>query len=98
MAVAGVQELETKRPAPSLDGLIALLHGDLQRVNACIVERMQSPVALIPQLAGHIVAAGAKRLRPMLTLAAARLCGYHGRERHIPLAAPVEFIHTAPLL
>ncbi|MPZ12470.1 MAG: polyprenyl synthetase family protein [Kiloniellaceae bacterium] len=58
---------------------------------------MHSPVALIPQLASHIVAAGGKRLRPMLTLASARLCGYQG-ERHLGLAACVEFIHTATLL
>jgi octaprenyl-diphosphate synthase len=58
---------------------------------------MQSPVTLIPQLAGHIVAAGGKRLRPMLTLATARLSGYRG-QRHIALAAAVEFIHTATLL
>src|SRR3546814_20778700 len=58
---------------------------------------MQSPVALIPQLAGHIVASGGKRLRPMLTLATAGLCGYGG-ERHLGLAACVEFIHTATLL
>jgi octaprenyl-diphosphate synthase len=58
---------------------------------------MQSPVALIPQLAGHIIAAGGKRLRPMLTLASARLCGYRG-DRHLALAAAVEFIHTATLL
>jgi len=58
---------------------------------------MQSPVALIPQLAGHIVASGGKRLRPMLTLGCARLCGYNG-SRHIALAAAIEFIHTATLL
>ncbi|MBY0337774.1 MAG: polyprenyl synthetase family protein [Acetobacteraceae bacterium] len=58
---------------------------------------MHSPVALIPQLAAHIVAAGGKRLRPLLTLAAARLCGYEGA-RHVALAACVEFIHTATLL
>jgi octaprenyl-diphosphate synthase len=58
---------------------------------------MHSPVALIPQLAGHIVAAGGKRLRPVLTLASARLCGYEGK-RHIALATSVEFIHTATLL
>jgi octaprenyl-diphosphate synthase len=96
--VADVQKDETERQAPSLDRLVELLHGDLQRVNAHILERMQSPVALIPQLAGHIVAAGGKRLRPMLTLAAARLCGYRGGKRHIALAASVEFIHTATLL
>jgi octaprenyl-diphosphate synthase len=58
---------------------------------------MDSPVTLIPQLAGHIVAAGGKRLRPMMTLASAQMCGYRGR-RHIALAACVEFIHTATLL
>jgi octaprenyl-diphosphate synthase len=94
--VAAVHE-DARKPAASLDRLTDLLRGDLARVNALILERMQSPVALIPQLAGHIVAAGGKRLRPMLTLAAARLCGYRG-ERHIPLATAVEFIHTATLL
>jgi octaprenyl-diphosphate synthase len=82
---------------PTLDPLSRLLKTDLDRVNGLIVDRMQSPVALIPQLAGHIVAGGGKRLRPMLTLGAARLCGYRG-ERHISLAAAVEFIHTATLL
>jgi octaprenyl-diphosphate synthase len=82
---------------PTLDALFRLLGPDLAQVNRLIVERMHSPVALIPQLAGHIVSAGGKRLRPMLTLAAARLCGYRG-DRHIALAAAVEFIHTATLL
>jgi octaprenyl-diphosphate synthase len=84
-------------PQPSLDPLFRLLSADLDRVNALIVARMHSPVALIPQLAGHIVAAGGKRLRPMLTLASAHVCGYRG-DRHIALAATVEFIHTATLL
>ncbi len=84
-------------PVPSLDRLSALTADDMERVNQTIVERMQSPVLLIPQLAGHIIAAGGKRLRPMLTLAAAGLCGYQGG-RHIGLAACVEFIHTATLL
>jgi octaprenyl-diphosphate synthase len=86
-----------EQPSPSLDPLFRLLGDDLSRVNRLIVERMHSPVALIPQLAGHIVAAGGKRLRPMLTLASARLCGYRG-EDHLALAAAVEFIHTATLL
>jgi octaprenyl-diphosphate synthase len=84
-------------PQPSLDALFRLLGPDLAQVNALIVARMHSPVALIPQLAGHIVSAGGKRLRPLLTLAAARLCGYRG-DRHVALAAAVEFIHTATLL
>lgn len=82
---------------PSLDELHALIAEDLKAVNEEIIKRMQSPVALIPQLASHIVAAGGKRLRPMLTLASAELCGYKGK-RHVTLATCVEFIHTATLL
>jgi len=93
---------DAKRPAQDalhngLAQLTALTREDLQAVNAIILERMQSEVPLIPQLAGHVIAAGGKRLRPMLTLAASRLCGYQGR-RHLALAACVEFIHTATLL
>jgi octaprenyl-diphosphate synthase len=85
----------------ALTALIAQVGGDLEACNRTIVAHMDSPVALIPQLAAHIVAAGGKRLRPLLTLASARLCGYPGPaggERHIHLAACVEFIHTATLL
>lgn len=81
----------------ALARLQTLLGEDLALTNRAIVERMHSPVALIPQLAAHIVAAGGKRIRPLLTLAAARLCGYRGT-RHVALAACVEFIHTATLL
>ena len=86
-----------RRRKPSLDALSALVAPDLKRVNEIILARMQSKVPLIPELAGHIIAAGGKRLRPMLTLAAARLCGLEG-DRHLGLAASVEFIHTATLL
>jgi octaprenyl-diphosphate synthase len=82
---------------PSIDALVALTRDDIRDVNELIVRSMDSPVTLIPQLAGHIVSAGGKRLRPMMTLAAAQMCGYTGR-RHIGLAACVEFIHTATLL
>ncbi|MDX1485426.1 MAG: polyprenyl synthetase family protein [Alphaproteobacteria bacterium] len=84
-------------PTPSLDALQGLVAEDLARVNQLILKQMDSPVALIPQLAGHIIAAGGKRLRPMLLLGAAKLCGYAG-DRHVGLAAAVEFIHTATLL
>jgi octaprenyl-diphosphate synthase len=83
--------------APSLDPMIQLVAGDLNHVNAVILERMQSPVSLIPELAGHLIAGGGKRMRPMLTLACARLLDYSG-SRHHKLAAAVEFIHTATLL
>lgn len=82
----------------ALTALVDLVHDDLVACNTAIVARMDSPVALIPRLAAHIVAAGGKRLRPLLTLASARLCGYSGGTRHIDLAACVEFIHTATLL
>ena len=85
------------RPEDALAYLGRLLSDDIEACNRTIVARMASPVALIPQLAAHIVAAGGKRLRPLLTLACAKLCGYAG-ERHIRLAACVEFIHTATLL
>jgi octaprenyl-diphosphate synthase len=97
VAPVPIIDRDREGPPPSLEPLFRLLLGDLDRVNALIVDRMDSPVALIPQLAGHIVSAGGKRLRPMLTLGCARLCGYRG-ERHIALAAAVEFIHTATLL
>ena len=85
------------RPIAALDRLSTMLADEMAQVNRIIVDRMQSPVALIPQLAGYIVAAGGKRLRPLLTLASARLCGHTGT-RHHKLAAAVEFIHTATLL
>ena len=83
--------------ADVLARMSALIGDDVQACNRAIIARMDSPVALIPQLAAHIVAAGGKRLRPMLTLASARMCGYDGA-RHVQLAACVEFIHTATLL
>ena len=85
------------RPEPSLDAMVALVAADLNRVNSVILERMQSEVALIPELAGHLIAGGGKRMRPMLTLACAKLLDYSG-SRHHKLAAAVEFIHTATLL
>jgi len=93
---ATVHPLGAKR-APSLDPMISLVAADLNHVNAVILERMQSEVALIPELAGHLIAGGGKRMRPMLTLASARLLDYQGTRQH-KLAAAVEFIHTATLL
>lgn len=83
--------------AGALARLSRLISEDMLACNRAVIGRMDSPVSLIPQLAAHIVAAGGKRLRPMLTLATARMCGYDG-QRHVQLAACVEFIHTATLL
>jgi octaprenyl-diphosphate synthase len=80
------------------DRLAAALAADMAAVNAMIRDRMASDHApRIPEVTAHLVEAGGKRLRPLLTLAAARLCGYAG-EHHVRLAATVEFIHTATLL
>ena len=89
------QTRNTSRAA--FERLRALVADDLEKVNAVIVDYLQSPVAMIPQLAGYLVASGGKRLRPILTLTTARMCGYDGA-RHVDLAACVEFIHTATLL
>ena len=89
--------LDTAAVKP-MERLAAALSGEMDAVNLLIRQRMVSEHApRIPEITAHLIEAGGKRLRPMLTLAAARLCGYGG-EDHIRLAATVEFIHTATLL
>ncbi len=89
--------LDTSRQKPH-DQLAAVLADDMAEVNTLIRTRMASEHApRIPEVTAHLVEAGGKRLRPMLTLAAARMCGYAGSD-HVKLAATVEFIHTATLL
>lgn len=83
--------------AGSLTRLSNLVAADMERVNATILARTGSNVAMIPEVANHLIASGGKRLRPMLTLAMAKLAGYTG-DGHIRLAAAVEFMHTATLL
>ena len=77
--------------------LWSLVRADMDRVNQAIVARTGSDVAMIPEVANHLIESGGKRLRPMMTLAAAGLCGYSG-DGHVKLAAAVEFMHTATLL
>ncbi len=85
------------RPIGSVDGLVRLAAADMAGVDALITARMDSPVPTIPALAEHLIAAGGKRLRPLLTVAADRLAGGQG-DHCLKLAAAVEFIHTATLL
>jgi octaprenyl-diphosphate synthase len=85
------------RSDPSIDLLVDLVAGDMERVNSAIIARAGSEVATIPEVATHLINSGGKRLRPMLTLALARLTGYAG-DGHVKLAAAVEFMHTATLL
>ena len=94
---ADVLALRPRRLQPSLDPILALTAAGMNSVNSVILDRMQSEIPLIPALAGHLISGGGKRMRPMLTVAAAELCGYQGT-RHHKLAAAVEFIHTATLL
>lgn len=93
---ATVHPIGRKGP-PSLEPIMALVASEMNAVNSVILDRMQSEIPLIPELAGHLIAGGGKRMRPMLTLASARLLDYPG-SRHHKLAAAVEFIHTATLL
>jgi octaprenyl-diphosphate synthase len=88
---------ELRDPAESLKPLLELVAEDMQAVNRIILDKAVSDVELIPELAHHLIASGGKRLRPMLTIAAAKLCGYRG-DGHVRLAAAVEFMHTATLL
>lgn len=82
----------------AFDTLLDLVANEMARVDALIVSRMDSAhTKLIPQVAAHLIGAGGKRLRPILTLAAAQACGYRG-EAHVKLATAVEFIHNATLL
>ena len=81
----------------SIDGLLELAQPDMAKVDALIRDRMQSPVSVIPALAEHLIGGSAKRLRPLLTIAAARVAGAQD-DACIKLAAAVEFIHTATLL
>ncbi len=80
-----------------IGALVALTRPDMERVNAMILSRTGSEVTMIPEVANHLISSGGKRLRPMLTLATANLCGYRG-DGHVKLAASVEFMHTATLL
>ncbi|HEX2668052.1 MAG TPA: octaprenyl diphosphate synthase [Gammaproteobacteria bacterium] len=83
--------------APGLDALRALVAEDLAAADRRVREELRSDVALINQLGEYLVAAGGKRLRPLVVLLAARACGIQGM-RHVELAAIIEFIHTATLL
>ena len=81
----------------NLDRVLELVQADMRLVDAQIRHSLSSEVVLINQVANYIIEGGGKRLRPMLLVLAARACGYQGQS-HVPLAAIVEFIHTATLL
>lgn len=88
---------EGKKPSASVKALMDLTAQDMGRVNELILSKAGSNVELIPEIASHLISSGGKRLRPMVTLAAAQMFGYRG-EGHVKLATAVEFMHTATLL
>jgi octaprenyl-diphosphate synthase len=94
--LAVVVPFESRSPS-SIDRLNDLVAADLGRVNAAILSRTGSEVTMIPEVANHLISSGGKRLRPILTLAMAKLAQYSG-DGHVKLAAAVEFMHTATLL
>lgn len=88
---------DNKKETPGISELIGLVAGGMERVNELILSKAGSDVAMIPEVANHLISSGGKRLRPMITLAAADMFGYRG-EGHVKLATSVEFMHTATLL
>jgi len=86
-----------KREPKTIRALLDLTAADMGRVNELILSRAGSDVEMIPEVANHLISSGGKRLRPMLTLAAAQMFGYSG-DGHVKLATSVEFMHTATLL
>ncbi|MFC3073819.1 polyprenyl synthetase family protein [Shinella pollutisoli] len=88
---------EGKNKQASVKPLVDLTRADMERVNQLILSKAGSDVQMIPEVANHLISSGGKRLRPMLTLAAAAMFGYQG-DQHVKLATSVEFMHTATLL
>ena len=95
--VTPFQDRKQAAEAGGVEALAELVAPGMERVNAFILSRTGSDVAMIPEVANHLISSGGKRLRPMLTLATAALSGYSG-DGDVKLAASVEFMHTATLL
>ena len=83
---------DTKQPSFQV-----VVRDDFEQVNTCIREQLHSDVSLVSKIGNYIIQSGGKRLRPLLVLLTARACGYNGAD-HVPLAAIIEFLHTATLL
>ena len=98
--MSAANAVPTASETPSIAPLLDLLAAEMERVNATILDRMGSKVPLVPQLAGHLIASGGKRMRPMMTIAGAMLGSDDAATRApaVKLATAVEFIHSATLL
>ena len=98
MPLGQVIKFDAARSAPeSLQPLLDIVAGDMEAINRIILDKAVSDVELIPELAHHLIDSGGKRLRPMLAIAASKLCDYRGNG-HIRTASAIEFMHTATLL
>ena len=98
MPLGQVIAFDAARSAPeSLQPLLDIVSSDMEAINRIILDKAVSDVELIPELAHHLIDSGGKRLRPMLALAASKLCDYRG-SGHIRVASAIEFMHTATLL
>ncbi|AQX28297.1 MULTISPECIES: polyprenyl synthetase family protein [unclassified Bartonella] len=86
-----------KKEQNSLHSLLNLTKEDMEHINQLIISMAKSNVEMIPEISNHLISSGGKRIRPMITLAAAHMFGYQG-DKHIKLATAVEFMHTATLL
>jgi len=97
MVLTASKDTQHQSRETALDRLVDRTEAAMQRVNALILERADSHVEMVPELARYLIDSGGKRLRPMLTLAAAHVFGSEtGRE--VKFAAAVEFMHNATLL
>ena len=92
-----VVSLNEQPKKSGIEALVGLARPAMERVNALIISKAGSDVEMIPEVANHLINSGGKRLRPMITIAAAEMFGYRG-ENHVKLACAVEFMHTATLL
>jgi len=97
MPVENLAPSPLEHPSAVIDRLVAATAEGMDAVNRLILSRSDSPVDMVPEVANHLIEAGGKRLRPMLTLAAAALFG-RGRGNEVRFAAAVEFMHNATLL
>lgn len=80
-----------------INSLLALVHEDMERVEQMLMSSINTSVDVLNDICRHILGSGGKRIRPLILLLTARVCGYQGAS-HIPLACALEYIHTATLL
>lgn len=97
MAVSVLPQMKQAPAMNPVERLMAATADDMARVNALILDRARSHVDMVPELARYLIDSGGKRLRPMLTVAAAILFG-RGKGNAVNFAAAVEFMHNATLL